>query len=229
MLGPKVYVLHIACPTQAGVTALISPSARNMQDKLLMCEKYNSKWRFTFSSPKCQILHFSTERDAGVSLYNKQLPKTTSIKHVGIKLQANCDHLTRTAETCKLIKSTSMALLQSGCHPHGFSPLTSLKLVKTLCLAKSLYGCELWNTLSQNELLAFERAFRCSRFAQTNSDKYLPRTNRYHFYRINNRHAQVVFPGSSPTNSYLDISIQSRLLCLKNKCVQTGLCANTNC
>ena len=25
-----------------------------------------------------------------------------------------------------------MALLQSGCHPHGLSPVTSLKLVKTL-------------------------------------------------------------------------------------------------
>ena len=183
MLAPKVYVLYInellnkltrmkkrscildvliACPTQAGDIALISPSARNMQDMLLMCEKYSSKWRFTFSSPKCQILHFSRESDAGVSLYNKQLPKTTSIKHVGIKLQANCDHLIRTAETCKSIKSTSMALLQFCWHPHGLSPITCLKLVKTLCLAKSLYGCELWNTLSQNELLAFERAFRFS-------------------------------------------------------------------
>ena len=42
-----------------------------------------------------------------------------------------------------------------------------------------------------------------------NSDKYLPRTNLYHFYRINNRHTQVVFPGSPLSNSDLDISIQS--------------------
>ena len=90
-------------------------------------------------------------------------PKTTSIKHVGIKLHANFDHWERIAETGKSIKLTSMALLQSGCHPHGLSAVTSLKLVKTLCLAKSLYGCELWNTLSRNELLALERAF-ISRF-----------------------------------------------------------------
>ena len=160
MLAPKVYVLyinellnkltrmkksscildiHIACPTQAGDIDLISPSARNMQDMLLMCKNYSSKCRFTFSSPKSQIINFSR---AGFSLYNKQLPKTTSIKHVGIKLQVNFDHLIRTAETCKSIKSTSMALLQSGYHPHGRSPVTSLKLVQTLCLAKSLYGCE---------------------------------------------------------------------------------------
>ena len=85
-----------------------------------------------------------------------------SFKHVGIKLHANFDHWERTAETCKSIKSTSMALLQSGCHPLGLSPVTSLKLVKTLCLATSLYGCELWNALSRNELLALERAFRFS-------------------------------------------------------------------
>ena len=131
-----------------------------MQDMLLMCENYSSKWRFTFSSQKSQIINFSRERDAGFSLYNKLLPKSTSIKHVGIKLHANFDHWERTAETCKSIKSTSMALLQSGCHPHGLSPVTRLKLVKTLCLTKSLYGCELWNALSRNELLALERAFR---------------------------------------------------------------------
>ena len=73
MLAPKLYVIyinellnkltrmkffspildvHIACPTQADDIALISPSARNMQDMLLMCENYSSKWRFTFSSQK---------------------------------------------------------------------------------------------------------------------------------------------------------------------------------
>ena len=122
----------------------------------VMCENYSSIWRFTFSSPKSQIINFSRER------YNKQLLKTTSTEHVGIKLHANFDHWERIAETCKSIKSTSMTLLQSGCHPHELSPVTSLKLVKTLRLAKSLYRCELWNALLRNELLALERAFRFS-------------------------------------------------------------------
>ena len=131
-----------------------------MQDMLLMCENYSTKWRFTFSSKKSKIINFNRERDAGLSLYNKQLPKTT--KHVCIKLHVNFDHWERTAETCKSIKSTSMALLQSGCHSRGLSPVTGLKLVKTLCLAKSLNGCELWNALSRNKLLALERAFEFS-------------------------------------------------------------------
>ena len=105
----------------------------NMQNMLVMCENYSSKWWFTFSSQKSEIRNFSIESDADVSLCNKQLPKTTTIMHVGIKLQ-------------------------SGCHPHGLS----LKRVKNLCVAKSLYGCELWNALSRNELLALERAFRFS-------------------------------------------------------------------
>ena len=224
--------VHIACPTQAGDIALISPSSRNMQDMLLMCEKYSSKWRFTFSSKKNQIINFSREHDACFSLYNKQLPKTTSIKHVGIKLHANFDHWERTAETCRSIKSTSMvALFLSGCHPHGLSPVTSLKLVKTLCLAKSLYGCELWNALSKNELLALERAFRFS----IKNIQGLPKRTRTNIC--------LGLTGTTSIESIIDMHklyfldhvlrtltwtlvykvITSRLLCFKNKCVQTSL------
>ena len=36
----------------------------NMQDMLLMCENYSSKWWFTFSLQKSEIRNFSIERDA---------------------------------------------------------------------------------------------------------------------------------------------------------------------
>ena len=42
--GSSIIDVHIACPTQADDIALISPSARNMQDMLLMCENCSSKW-----------------------------------------------------------------------------------------------------------------------------------------------------------------------------------------
>ena len=124
-----------------------------------------------------------------------------------------------------------MALLQSGCHPHGLSPVTSLKLVKTLCLAKSLYGCELWNALSRNELLALERAFRFS----IKNIQGLPKRTRTHIY--------LGLTGTTSIESIIDMHklyflghllrtltwtlvykvVTSRLLCFKNKCVQTSL------
>ena len=36
--GSSILDVHIACPTQADDIALISPSARNNQDMLLMCD-----------------------------------------------------------------------------------------------------------------------------------------------------------------------------------------------
>ena len=187
---------------------------------------YSSKWRFTFSSPKRQIINFSRERDAGFSLYNKQLPKTTSIKHVGIKLQANFDHWERTAETCKSIKSTSMAFMQFGCHPHGLSPVTSLKVVKTLCLAKSLYGCELWNALSKNELLALERVFRLSIKniqglpKRTRTNICLGLTGTTSIESIIDMH-KLYFLGHLLRTPTWDISIQSGNKSVK--CVQTAV------
>ena len=44
--GSSIIDVQIACPTQADDIALISPSARNMQDTcmFLMCENCSSKW-----------------------------------------------------------------------------------------------------------------------------------------------------------------------------------------
>ena len=42
--GSSILYVHIACPTQADDIAFISPSARNKQDMLLICENYSSKW-----------------------------------------------------------------------------------------------------------------------------------------------------------------------------------------
>ena len=40
--GSSILDVHIACPIQADDIAVNSPSARNMQDMLLMCENYSS-------------------------------------------------------------------------------------------------------------------------------------------------------------------------------------------
>jgi hypothetical protein len=229
--GSMVLDIHISCPTQADDIALISPSPRNMQDMLLLCQKYSSKWRFTFSSQKSQMINFATERDPIYLLYNKQLPNSTYVKHVGITLNKNFDHWERTMESCKIIKSTSMALLQSGCHPHGLSPVTSIKLVKVLCLAKALYGCELWNSLSRNELLALERAYRFS----IKNIQGLPKRTRTDIC--------LGLIGTTSIETIIDIHklyylghllrtftwtlvykiMTSRLLCFKNKCVPTPI------
>ena len=248
MLAPKLYVLyinellnklnkskkgsmildvHISCPTQADDIALISPSTRNMQDMILMCQHYSSKWRFTFSSQKSQIINFGKESDPAFFLYNKQLPNTTSIKHVGIRLEKNFDHWERTIESCKTIKSTSMALLQSGCHPCGLSPITSIKLVKVLGLAKALYGCELWNALSKNELLALERAYRFS----IKNIQGLPKRSRTdiclgligttYIETIIDIHKLYYLGHLLRTSTWTLVYkvMTSRLLCFKNKCV----------
>ena len=118
-------------------------------------QQYSLKWRFRFSSLKGQVVNFCKD-----ILYEKELPCTHSIKHVGTILSKDINNWDQTLAACKIIKSTSTILLQSGCHPHGLNPATSLKIVNILCLAKALYGCELWNTITKHELLALERAFR---------------------------------------------------------------------
>jgi len=158
--GTMILDVHISCPTQADDIAVISPTTSNMQDMLLTCQQYSLKWRFKFSSLKSQMINFCKDNDPLFLLYSKQLPSTNSIKHVGITLNKHLNNWDRTLEACKTIKSTSMAILHSGGHPCGLNPYTSLKLINSLCLSKALYGCALWNAITDNEILALERAFR---------------------------------------------------------------------
>ena len=158
--GYMILDVHVSCPTQADDIAIISPSPSNMQNMLLTCQQYSLKWRFRFSSLKSQVVNFCKDTDPHILLYENELPCTHSIKHVGTILNKDLNNWDRTVAACKTIKSTSMILLQSGCHPHGLNPATSLKIVNSLCLAKALYGCELWNNITKHELLALERAFR---------------------------------------------------------------------
>ena len=234
--GSMILDIHISCPTQADDIALISPSPRNIQDMLLICQNYSSKWRFTFSSQKSQVINFGKKHDPLFFLYDKQLPNTTSVKHVGISLQKDLDHWDRTVEACKTMKSTSMALLHSGCHPCGLSPITSIKLVKVLCLSKSLYGCELWNSLSRNEVLALERSYR---FAIKNLQG-LPKRTRTDICLglIGTTSVEAIidirklyYLGHllrTPTWSLVHKVITSRLFCFKNNCVRisTGFIAD---
>ena len=102
--------------------------------------------------------------------------------------------------------------------------------MKTLCLAKSIYGYELWNALSSNELLALERAFRFS----IKNIQGLPKRTRTNIC--------LGLTGTTSIESIIDMYklyflchlqqtstwtlvykvVTSRLLCFKNKCVQTA-------
>ena len=48
-----------------------------------------------------------------------------------------------------------MSIIKQGIHP-----IVCSKIILQLCYTKALYGCELWNNITNNEMLLLERAHR---------------------------------------------------------------------
>jgi hypothetical protein len=48
-----------------------------------------------------------------------------------------------------------MSIIKQGIHP-----IVCSKIILQLCYTKAVYGCELWNNLTNNEMLLLERAHR---------------------------------------------------------------------
>ena len=54
-----------------------------------------------------------------------------------------------------MIRSLRMSIIKQGIHP-----IVCSKIILQLCYTKAVYGCELWNNLTNNEMLLLERAHR---------------------------------------------------------------------
>ncbi len=174
--GALVLDLHIAAPTQADDICLISPVTSYLQSMVSLCEDYSSKWQFTFSPSKSNVMVFHPSKDirCTVKLYNKPIPQVDSTKHVGILLNSRLNSWDRTLNAISKMKSTAMMLLKSGCHRDGLNPITSSNLIRSVCLPRALFGCELWSGLNKAEVIALERAQRfCLKMCQG-----LPKTTR---------------------------------------------------
>ena len=168
--------VHVAAPTQADDISLISPVRANIQAMVSLCQEYSAKWQFTFSPQKSNIIVFNTRKrlKCQVELYGKVIPEVDSTRHVGITLNAKFDNRERTRNASSKMKSTAMMLMGAGLHSKGLNPNTSANLIKSVCLPKALFGCELWTDITRGELTTLERAQRfCLKLCQG-----LPKTTR---------------------------------------------------
>jgi hypothetical protein len=93
-------------------------------------------------------------------LDNNIIPECKTLKHVGIILENGFNSTERTITACRLIRSLSMSIIKQGIHPPVMNPTFCSKIILQLCYTKALYGCELWNNLTNNEILLLERAHR---------------------------------------------------------------------
>ena len=159
--GAVLVDLNVCCPVQADDIALVTSNEHNMQTLINMCVNYSQRWKFQFSPTKSQAMSFSKRKlSHNLRLDGRTIPSCETLKHVGIVLEHGFNSTERTISACRSIKSTSMSIIKQGIHPSVLNPVVCSKIILQLCYTKALYGCELWNNLTNNEKLLLERAHR---------------------------------------------------------------------
>ena len=72
--------------------------------------------------------------------------------HLGIQQDARLNITNRITERCQKAKNSFFAMIGLGVHPLGLNPITSKSLYQKVIMPCALYGSELWNGMSQNEI-----------------------------------------------------------------------------
>ena len=171
---------YYGCPMQADDVALIALTKSDLNKMMNLSYQYSCKWRYTLNPSKSVVLVFgeSLSRHNRLSknrhwkLGEDPVSENTEHRHVGILLSTTLKNTEKISVSCQKMRSCFFALVGSGLKPGTTSPLTLLKLFKSVCLPRALYGCELMTNLTRSETNMLEVTYRfCLKYMQNISKR----------------------------------------------------------
>ena len=160
----KICSVVTCSPLQADDVSLISSTVSGLQSMIDVVENYAFQWRYELNSTKSRVLVYGGKKKQKEGsetstwrLNGNVIQGTTQEKHVGIMLDTSQKSHKRTKEACRKGRNTLMSLMGIGTKGDGLNPAISANLLKSIVMPRTLYGSELWNNLSNNELIILER------------------------------------------------------------------------
>ncbi|MES9879758.1 MAG: reverse transcriptase family protein [Sedimenticola sp.] len=165
-VGFNMNGINISSPTVADDMVLISYSKYGLQKMMDTCFNYSCDWRYEYNASKCAVVVFNERElefrrsDRTWHLGNDIVIEKTEYVHLGVV----CDKYMCDEENVKQcntkLRSTYLSLNNYGLGSSDLHPITSNKLYNLLAIPKATYGCELWNGLTNTQLLTIERGHR---------------------------------------------------------------------
>ena len=153
--GVKLNNISLCAPTQADDIVLMSLTKHGLSKLLEIANTYANKWRYEYNASKCAYLVLNQRNSkaakANIMYANKVLSEVSNYKHLGIdqskrrKTPASVDDVRQSA------RGTLFSLINCGIHSNGVNPITAAKLYTSIVLPRALFGCELWNSITQTD------------------------------------------------------------------------------
>jgi len=159
-LGACVDDLQCSNPTLADDITLVALSPANLQSMLNIVSRYSSKFKLEISTSKSCVLAFSSKKSnlpLHVTYNGHQMEQVQSTTHLGMSLSTCLKTEPKVLERCQKGKNSFHAMIGYGVHPKGINPLTSASLYKKVVIPTILYGSELWNNMTNKDLLTLNK------------------------------------------------------------------------
>ena len=157
-LGATIHTFYMGTPMQVDDVALVAFSVNDMHKMLNICFKYSSRWRYVLNPRKSVVLVFGESPRQKKTIANvrqwwicdSQIPESYIHKHVGVLLSTSkILSSTRTYEACRKLRSTFISIIGTGLHQREMNPITCKTIYNSICIPRTLYGCDLWTQISK--------------------------------------------------------------------------------
>jgi hypothetical protein len=173
-----VYNNNISAPTVADDMTLVSLSISGLNTMLDICHRYSKKWRYEYNASKCGIIsfneHFKIDNNRAFKLGNEVINEVTNYVHLGIKSDSFLSTKDIVEDSCNKLRGTYLSIVNSGISPICLNPISSMVIYSSIVIPKSLYGCELWSTLTGSDIQRLEQSHR---FCLKNIQSFHPCTS----------------------------------------------------
>ncbi len=164
--GLKIHDNSYACPTSADDMVIVSLVKHGLDALMDTCYQHSIQDHYLYNSAKCNVLVFN-ESNSEYSSSSRSwhlgpniVTETSSYVHLGVLCEKNMSLNDNIDDACSKLRKTYFSLADCGVHRHGLHPITIKRIYESVVLPRALFGCELWNTMTDTHIQSLERVHR---------------------------------------------------------------------
>ena len=143
---------------------LVSLSKQGMDEMLDICWKCSQQWRYFYNAAKCKVVIFNDRPSKTNRHVFKIGPEPVDVSdsycHLGIVCSKSLSTKVNIQDACTKLRGTYFSVVNGGIDVTSVNPIIVRTIYETMVLPKALYGCELWNAYSKQDINNLEKAHR---------------------------------------------------------------------
>ena len=158
--GAKLMSTEGGNPTFADDISFIAVSPLFLQQLVDIVYRYCYTWNIDINVGKSNTVVFNKRRSipqVGILYGHQNIEQSDNATHLGILHSSNLKMRSRIQERLLKARHAFYSIVSQGVHPYELNSLVSVSLYSKIVVPTALYGAELWNNLTANDVTSINR------------------------------------------------------------------------